>query len=68
MPDMWKEKGRLFEMNKFEKINRIISYRIEVGDRIDRRFGAFTQKAMVLHEENTRRLKEETTKMRGEKR
>jgi hypothetical protein len=45
-----------------EKINKIISYRTKVGDRIDRRFGAFTQKAMVLHEENMKRLKEEVKK------
>jgi len=41
------------------KLEKIIAYRTTVGNRIDRRFGAFTHKANILHEENTRRMLKE---------
>jgi hypothetical protein len=40
----------------------IVEYRNKVGDRIDRRFGAFTAKANLLHEENQKRMKDELKK------
>ena len=39
-----------------EKLQAIVDRRNHISDRIDRRFGAFTQKSVLLHEENLRRL------------
>ena len=41
------------------KVEQIIVNRTAIGDRIDRMHGAFTRKALLLHEENMRRMKEE---------
>ena len=38
------------------KQQEITDYRNRVGDRIDRRFGAFTAKSSLLQDENLRRM------------
>lgn len=51
------------EQKIVEKAQSIIDWRNKVGDRIDSRFGAFTPKAMRLHDENRRRMSEEIKKL-----
>jgi hypothetical protein len=41
------------------KIQAIIDYRTKVGDRIDRKCGAFTNRANLLHEKNLERMYKE---------
>jgi hypothetical protein len=40
-------------------VEKIIKYRAYVADRIDKKYGAFTEKANKLQEENLRRMREE---------
>jgi len=47
------------KVKKFKSAGEILDYRTRVAKRIDRKYGAFSYKARVLHEENLRRLSEE---------
>jgi len=40
-------------------VEKIIRYRNLVADRIDRKFGAFTEEAKKLHQKNLERLRNE---------